>query len=61
MMQPTDPKLLHFKYHYPVFYRLHSQIRSHSLTQSHMTAWSYTFTTVTLPYQILSNKPIRMA
>jgi hypothetical protein len=31
-----DPKLLHFKYHYPVFYRLHSQIRSHSLTQSHM-------------------------
>ena len=31
-----DPKLLHFKYHYPVFYHSHSQIRSHSLTQSHM-------------------------
>jgi hypothetical protein len=30
------PKLLHFKYYYPVIYRLHSQIRSHSLTQSHM-------------------------
>ena len=32
-----DPKLLHFKYYYPViFYRSHSQIRSHSLTQSHI-------------------------
>jgi hypothetical protein len=30
------PKLLHFKYHYPLIYRLHSQIRSHSLTQSDM-------------------------
>jgi hypothetical protein len=31
-----DPKLLHFKYYYPVIDRLHSQIRSHSLAQSHM-------------------------
>jgi hypothetical protein len=73
-MQPTEIRNSYISNIITLFFivYIHRSVHIHSrnhtwrimtweTSQVFFSAWSYTFTTVTLPYQILTNKPIRMA